>query len=237
LRVALQLPPLEPLVQGGTCANDTSPAPPASSHLRAALLFPKSPPLRPRDLRRESGCPAAGAFNTVTGPVHWELLAKARAVDNQLFVATCSPARNPDASYQVRGRPGRTGGADRVCASVCVGQPSWRGLCVRIGGYTRTSSMGVSCLFWMGSLAVTRIERSLHARGTRCQAMTAPHHTITHNQTHMHRRTHARNNSLATGVCQLIDRPGSPGVGPLHCCRAVCRDPGHLRPRANNHIR
>lgn len=36
-----------------------------------------------------------------TGPVHWELLARARAVDNQLFVATCSPARNEDSSYQV----------------------------------------------------------------------------------------------------------------------------------------
>lgn len=45
----------------------------------------------------------AGAFNTTTGPAHWELLQKARAVDNQLFVATCSPAHNPDASYSVYG--------------------------------------------------------------------------------------------------------------------------------------
>ena len=45
----------------------------------------------------------AGAFNTTTGPAHWELLQKARAVDNQLFVATCSPARNPEASYQAWG--------------------------------------------------------------------------------------------------------------------------------------
>eukprot|EP00775_Hariotina_reticulata_P002081 gene2081-2400_t len=44
-----------------------------------------------------------GAFNTVTGPLHWELLARARAVDNQCFVITCSPARNPDASYQAWG--------------------------------------------------------------------------------------------------------------------------------------
>ena len=29
-----------------------------------------------------------------TGPVHWELLQRARAVDNQLFVLTCSPARS-----------------------------------------------------------------------------------------------------------------------------------------------
>ncbi|GAX80776.1 hypothetical protein CEUSTIGMA_g8211.t1 [Chlamydomonas eustigma] len=35
-----------------------------------------------------------GAFNMTTGPVHWELLQRARAVDNQLFVAACSPARS-----------------------------------------------------------------------------------------------------------------------------------------------
>lgn len=45
----------------------------------------------------------AGAFNTTTGPAHWELLQKARAVDNQMFVATCSPAHNPEASYSVYG--------------------------------------------------------------------------------------------------------------------------------------
>jgi predicted amidohydrolase len=45
----------------------------------------------------------AGAFNCTTGPVHWELLQRARAVDNQLFVAACSPARSPEASYQAWG--------------------------------------------------------------------------------------------------------------------------------------
>jgi len=35
-----------------------------------------------------------GAFNMVTGPAHWELLQRARAVDSQVFVATCSPARD-----------------------------------------------------------------------------------------------------------------------------------------------
>lgn len=40
-----------------------------------------------------------GAFNVVTGPVHWELLAKARAVDSQQFVVLCSPARDESASY------------------------------------------------------------------------------------------------------------------------------------------
>jgi len=31
-----------------------------------------------------------------TGPLHWELLIRARAVDNQLFVAACAPARLPE---------------------------------------------------------------------------------------------------------------------------------------------
>lgn len=35
-----------------------------------------------------------GAFNTTTGPLHWHLLARARAVDNELFTVLCSPARD-----------------------------------------------------------------------------------------------------------------------------------------------
>lgn len=34
-----------------------------------------------------------GAFNLTTGPAHWELLQRARALDNQCFVVTASPAR------------------------------------------------------------------------------------------------------------------------------------------------
>lgn len=34
-----------------------------------------------------------GAFNMTTGPAHWELLQRARAVDGQCFVITASPAR------------------------------------------------------------------------------------------------------------------------------------------------
>jgi len=34
-----------------------------------------------------------GAFNTTTGPLHWELLLRARALDNQLYVLGVSPAR------------------------------------------------------------------------------------------------------------------------------------------------
>lgn len=43
------------------------------------------------------------AFNPTTGPAHWELLMRSRAVDNQFFVAAASPARNPEASYQAWG--------------------------------------------------------------------------------------------------------------------------------------
>ena len=35
--------------------------------------------------------------------MHWELLARARAVDNQVYVAVVSPARNPDSDYQAWG--------------------------------------------------------------------------------------------------------------------------------------
>ena len=48
-------------------------------------------------------CMCSGAFNMTTGPAHWELLQKARAVDNQLFVATCSPARDEGAGYTAWG--------------------------------------------------------------------------------------------------------------------------------------
>ena len=58
-----------------------------------------------------------GAFNLTTGPMHWELLQRARymthyitatsfshmvcyrAVDNQIYVAMCSPARDLAAEY------------------------------------------------------------------------------------------------------------------------------------------
>lgn len=35
-----------------------------------------------------------GAFNLITGPAHWELLQRARAVDTQSYVLTASPARS-----------------------------------------------------------------------------------------------------------------------------------------------
>jgi len=44
-----------------------------------------------------------GAFNMTTGPLHWELLQRARAVDNQVFFAMCSPARDLTAGYHAWG--------------------------------------------------------------------------------------------------------------------------------------
>ncbi|OLY81796.1 Hydrolase [Smittium mucronatum] len=44
-----------------------------------------------------------GAFSMVTGPMHWEALMRARAIDNMIFVAGCSPSRDLDFSYHAWG--------------------------------------------------------------------------------------------------------------------------------------
>ncbi|WP_317855011.1 carbon-nitrogen hydrolase family protein [Chakrabartyella piscis] len=43
------------------------------------------------------------AFNMTTGPAHWELSFRARAMDNQVYMAGVSPARNTEASYVAYG--------------------------------------------------------------------------------------------------------------------------------------
>lgn len=58
-----------------------------------------------------------GAFNTVTGPMHWELLQRARAADCQLFVATCSPARDSGAGYVAWGHSTLVGPFGEVIAT------------------------------------------------------------------------------------------------------------------------
>lgn len=55
-----------------------------------------------------------GAFNMTTGPLHWELLQRARAVDNQMYVAACSPARDLKASYHAWGHSTIVGPAGNV---------------------------------------------------------------------------------------------------------------------------
>lgn len=57
-------------------------------------------------IMRQRGCKLMvfpAAFNVTTGPPHWELLLRGRALDNQCYVAACSPARDPEASYQAYG--------------------------------------------------------------------------------------------------------------------------------------
>lgn len=44
-----------------------------------------------------------GAFPIPTGQLHWSLQARARAMDNQVYVGVCSPARDMDASYHAWG--------------------------------------------------------------------------------------------------------------------------------------
>lgn len=39
------------------------------------------------------------AFNTVTGPLHWELLGRSRAADNQVYSIPCPQSRAPPPSY------------------------------------------------------------------------------------------------------------------------------------------
>jgi len=51
---------------------------------------------------RNRGCDLIiypGAFNMTTGPAHWQILQQGRAVDNQLYVATVSPARDKSSGY------------------------------------------------------------------------------------------------------------------------------------------
>lgn len=51
---------------------------------------------------RNRGCQMLiypAAFNTTTGPLHWSLLQRSRANDNQLYVACVSPARGDPPGY------------------------------------------------------------------------------------------------------------------------------------------
>lgn len=48
-------------------------------------------------------CLYPGAFNLTTGVLHWELQARARAMDNQVYVGLCSPARDMRADYHAWG--------------------------------------------------------------------------------------------------------------------------------------
>lgn len=63
-----------------------------------------------------------GAFNLTTGPLHWELLQRARAVDNQVFVSMCSPGRDMSAGYHAWGHSMVVDPMGRVVAEAGEGE-------------------------------------------------------------------------------------------------------------------
>ncbi|KAJ0006936.1 hypothetical protein Pint_29062 [Pistacia integerrima] len=58
-----------------------------------------------------------GAFNMSTGELLWELVQRARAADNQLFVATCSPSRESNGSYMIWGHSTLVGPNGEIIAT------------------------------------------------------------------------------------------------------------------------
>ena len=56
-----------------------------------------------------------------TGPAHWELALRARAMDGQFFVAGCSPARVEGASYVAWGHSTAVGPFAEVLAAAGSG--------------------------------------------------------------------------------------------------------------------
>ncbi|XP_055524472.1 omega-amidase NIT2 [Wyeomyia smithii] len=76
-------------------------------------------------LYRNQGCDMLiypGAFNMKTGPLHWELLARARANDTQSFVATISPARDASAGYVAWGHSMLVDPWAKIVASAAEGE-------------------------------------------------------------------------------------------------------------------
>lgn len=63
-----------------------------------------------------------GAFNMTTGPAHWETLIRSRAIDNQVYVAAASPARDEKASYVAYGHSMIVDPWGKVLAQAGVGE-------------------------------------------------------------------------------------------------------------------
>ncbi len=61
------------------------------------IRFPELSRLMALDGGKVIFCPAS--FNMTTGPAHWELMFRARAVENQVFTAGCASARDVKGSY------------------------------------------------------------------------------------------------------------------------------------------
>ncbi|CAN7988181.1 unnamed protein product [Ixodes pacificus] len=63
-----------------------------------------------------------GAFNMITGPQYWELLWRCRAFDNQVYVASVSPARDDSASYVTWGHSMLVDPSGKVIKEAGVGE-------------------------------------------------------------------------------------------------------------------
>ncbi|MEE0955837.1 MAG: carbon-nitrogen hydrolase family protein [Eubacterium sp.] len=61
------------------------------------MRFPELARIMALDGARVILVPAA--FNLTTGPAHWEIMFRGRAIENEVFVIGTSPARNPDGPY------------------------------------------------------------------------------------------------------------------------------------------
>lgn len=61
------------------------------------IRFPELSRMMVNDGARIVFVPAA--FNMTTGPAHWELSFRTRALDNQIYMVGCAPARNVSAGY------------------------------------------------------------------------------------------------------------------------------------------
>jgi predicted amidohydrolase len=57
-----------------------------------------------------------GAFNTTTGPMHWEPLVRTRAIENTCYLAACSPAPHPEVAYPAWGHSMIVDPAGRILA-------------------------------------------------------------------------------------------------------------------------
>lgn len=65
------------------------------------IRFPET--LRLMALDGVVGVIVPAAFNMTTGPAHWEISFRTRALDNQIFMAGVAPARDMEASYTAWG--------------------------------------------------------------------------------------------------------------------------------------
>jgi omega-amidase len=91
-----------------TCAGISAPAPTQAVKTKIGvgicydLRFPELAQIMSHTLGAKM-LVYPGAFNMTTGPAHWKLLQQGRALDNQVFVATCSPSRDASAGYTAYG--------------------------------------------------------------------------------------------------------------------------------------